>query len=111
MDSKKLSKKTCEACSKGTPALKGNELETLHRGLKEGWKIINTHHLEKEYTFKDFRDALAFVNKVGEIAEQEGHHPDIYLSWGKAKIQLWTHEINGLSENDFILAAKMDGLK
>ena len=105
---KKLSEKKCIPCSKGMPALRGDHLATLHKQLTSGWKIIDEHHLEKLYLFKDFREALAFVNKVGQIAEEEGHHPDIYLSYGKVNIQLWTHKMDGLSESDFILAAKCD---
>ena len=104
-----LSKKKCIPCSKGTPPLKGEQLKSFLKQL-QGWKIIDEHHLEKEYPFKDFKQALAFTNKVGALAEQEGHHPDIYLSWGLVKILLWTHKINGLSENDFIMAAKCDAL-
>lgn len=106
-----LSKKNCTPCKGGVPPLKGQQLEQFHRQLGESWKVIDEHHLEKEYVFKNFREALAFTNKVGEIAEQEGHHPDILLTYGKVKIQLWTHKINGLSESDFILAAKCDTIK
>lgn len=91
--------------------MKGESLAQLHRQLDEGWKVIDEHHLEKDYLFKNFREALDFTNKIGEIAEQEGHHPDIILSYGKVKIQLWTHKISGLSESDFILAAKCDKIK
>ena len=109
MDSScKLSNKTCVPCSKGTPPLKGRPLLELHKLLGNGWKVIEEHHLEKEYLFPDFSKALAFTNKVGAIAEQEGHHPDIFLAYGKVKIVLWTHKINGLSESDFVLAAKCD---
>ncbi len=103
-----LSEKNCTPCKGGVPPLKGEQLEQLHRQLGESWKVIDEHHIEKEYSFKNFREALAFTNNVGEIAEQEGHHPDIFLTYGKVKIQLWTHKINGLSESDFILAAKCD---
>jgi 4a-hydroxytetrahydrobiopterin dehydratase len=75
-----------------------------------GWQVVNDHHLEKNYPFPDFKTALDFVNRVGEIAEQEGHHPDLYLSWGKVGVKIWTHKIDGLTESDFILAAKMDHL-
>jgi 4a-hydroxytetrahydrobiopterin dehydratase len=91
--------------------LQGEALARLYRQLDNSWKIIEEHHLEKEYLFKDFKEALSFTNKVGEIAEHEGHHPDIHLSYGKVKIVLWTHKIDGLSENDFILAAKCDCAK
>jgi len=106
-----LSHKTCIPCSKGTTALKGEQLHHYHEKLEGGWHIVEEHHLEKTYPFRDFADALAFVNKVGEIAEKEGHHPDIHLSYGRVKIQFWTHKIDGLSESDFILAAKCDTIK
>lgn len=105
-----LSKKKCIPCSKGTPPLKEEALLRLYKELNPGWRITDEHHLEKIYPFKDFREALAFVNKVGEIAEEEGHHPDIHLSYGKVKVELWTHKIDGLSESDFILAAKCDNI-
>lgn len=103
-----LSKKNCIPCQKGVPPLKGKELNELHEQLEKGWKVVGEHHLEKEYVFKNFVDALAFTNKVGLLAEEEGHHPDLHLSYGKVKILLWTHKIDGLSESDFILAAKCD---
>lgn len=106
-----LTKKKCVPCQGGVPALKGEQITKLHSQLKSGWKIIQEHHLEKEYHFPDFRKALEFTNKVGELAEEEGHHPDILLSYGKVKISLWTHKMDGLSESDFILAAKCDQLK
>lgn len=105
-----LATKKCEPCEAGTSALRGVELRRLF-GRLEGWNLINEHHLEKEYLFKDFRQALDFVNRLGEVAEQEGHHPDIFLTWGKVKVTLWTHSVGGLSENDFILAAKADALR
>jgi 4a-hydroxytetrahydrobiopterin dehydratase len=103
-----LASKTCVPCRGGVPALKGSELDTLTRMLGGGWKVINEHHLEKNYAFPDFRQALDFTNRVGEVAEQQGHHPDIYLAWGKVIITVWTHAIDGLTESDFILAAKAD---
>lgn len=103
-----LSKKKCIPCQGGVPPLKSDKLMELHRQLGGHWKVIDEHHLEKEYLFKNFREALAFTNKVGAIAEEEGHHPDILLSYGKVKILLWTHKIDGLTESDFILAAKCD---
>lgn len=105
-----LSQMHCIPCKGGIPPLKGAELNTLTKKLGNDWKVINEHHLEKEYAFPNFRTALDFTNKVGEIAEVEGHHPDIYLGWGKVKITLWTHKIDGLTESDFILAAKADSL-
>jgi len=105
-----LSKKKCVPCQGGVPPLKGASLKEFHQQLSKDWKVIDEHHLEREYTFKNFRDALAFTNAIGAIAEEEGHHPDIFLSYGKVKIELWTHKINGLTESDFILAAKIEKL-
>jgi 4a-hydroxytetrahydrobiopterin dehydratase len=104
----KLADKKCTACQGGIPPLEGMELKTYSSQLEAGWHVVHEHHLEKEFHFNDFKEALAFTNKVGELAEQEEHHPDIQLSWGKVRIVLWTHKINGLSESDFILAAKID---
>lgn len=103
-----LLQKKCLPCSTGTVPLKGEALPRLLVELKEGWKVVDEHHLEKEYHFKDFLKGLEFTNAIGYLAEEEGHHPDILLSWGKVKITLWTHKIDGLSEADFILAAKCD---
>ena len=106
-----LAKKSCVPCKKGVLPLKGAAIRELLKGLDEGWQVVEDHHLEKEYTFLNFQEALNFANHIGELAEAECHHPDIYLSYGKLKIQLWTHKIDGLSENDFILASKCDLLK
>lgn len=105
-----LTKKTCTPCQGGIPPLKGEELNGYFHHLKGGWKIVDEHHLEKEFSFPDFKSALQFTNQVGDLAEQEGHHPDILLAYGKVKINLWTHKVNGLTESDFILAAKCDEL-
>lgn len=104
-----LTKKTCQPCRGGVPALKGSQLDPYYNQLK-GWRIIDEHHLQKEYAFSDFKDALAFANQIGALAEQEDHHPDILLSYGKIKIDIWTHKVDGLTESDFILAAKIDDL-
>lgn len=106
-----LTTRNCEPCEAGTPALKGEEMRRFYAQIDGNWTVVNEHHLEREYRFKDFREALGFVNRVGEVAEAEGHHPDIFLTWGKVRITLWTHSIGGLSENDFIVAAKIDGLR
>jgi 4a-hydroxytetrahydrobiopterin dehydratase len=106
-----LTKKNCRPCNSNESPLKGEALAKMRNELGDNWKVIEEHHLEKEYSFKDFKEALDFTNRVGEIAEQEGHHPDILLSWGKVKLQLWTHKIGGLSENDFIFAAKADAVR
>ena len=103
-----LAQETCIPCRSGVPPLKGEELDALKEKLGNGWQIINEHHLEKEYIFADFIQALDFTVKVGEVAENQGHHPDIYLAWGKVKLAIWTHKIDGLTESDFILAAKAD---
>ena len=91
------------------PALKGRNLESLCREVS-WWKVVTEHHITRTFTFPDFRKALDFVNRVGEVVEQQGHHPDILLAWGKAEVTLWTHKIDGLTESDFIMAAKIDRL-
>ena len=103
-----LAKKTCIPCKGGVPPLNGAKLDDLLEKLKNDWKIIKEHHLEKEYSFKNFKEALNFTIKVGELAENQGHHPDIFLAWGKVKLTIWTHKIDGLTESDFIFAAKAD---
>lgn len=105
---KELSKQKCVPCTRDATPLKGEALRAFQNGLGNGWKIIEEHHLEKEFTLKDFKSALDLTNDIGEVAEEEGHHPDIFLSWGKVKVKIWTHKIQGLSESDFILAAKCD---
>lgn len=106
-----LTNKRCRSCSQEEKPLKGEAIAKLRRELDDDWKVIGEHHLEKEYTFNDFKEALDFTNRVGAIAEKEGHHPDIFLGWGKVRLDLWTHNIDGLSENDFILAAKSDAAR
>lgn len=101
------SKKKCVPCSSSTPPLKGEELQREF-ALLEDWTLEGEKEIKKTYKFKDFKTALGFVNDVGKIAEEEGHHPDIELSWGKVVIHLSTHKIHGLSKNDFILAEKCD---
>jgi len=105
-----LAKRECIPCKEGVPPLKERELAELLDKLGEGWRVVAEHHLEKDYRFKDFRTALVFTNRVGELAETLGHHPDIHLSWGKVTLTIWTHKINGLTESDFIFAAKTDTL-
>lgn len=104
-----LSAQKCVPCEGGTLPLKGQELELMKKRLNSeapGWKVT-AKQLRKNYRFKDFATALDFVNKVGAVAEEAGHHPNIEFGWGFVSITLWTHAINGLSENDFILAAKL----
>lgn len=103
-----LASKTCVPCRGGIPPLEGGDLAKLHEQLEDGWAIVEDHHLSRTYTFPDFAEALAFVNLVGEIAEDQNHHPDIYLAWGKVRVDIWTHKIDGLHESDFILAARID---
>ena len=102
-----LTNKHCVPCRGGVPPLAGAALDDLKAQLA-GWEVVREHHLEKTYTFPDFQKALVFVNRAGAIAEQEGHHPDLHLSWGKVGVEIWTHKIDGLTESDFILAAKID---
>ena len=102
--------KECAACRGAVSALRGAELERLQGRLGHGWRVLEEHHLEKEFPFPDFKQALAFTNRIGDLAEQQNHHPDIYLSWGKVRVTLWTHKVNGLTESDFVLAAKIEGL-
>lgn len=103
----RLLEKSCVPCEGGVPALKGEELARLIPQVP-GWKVVADHHLVKVYTFRDFKTALDFVNRVGAVAESEGHHPDLYLTWGRVEVKIYTHKINGLTENDFILAAKIE---
>ena len=102
-----LAEKTCVPCKGGVPPLKGAALETLHRELPD-WDVIEEHHLCRTFRFPDFQKALDFVNRAGAIAEEQAHHPDILLAWGKAEVTIYTHKINGLTESDFVLAAKID---
>ena len=102
-----LAAEKCIPCRGGVPPLKGDELAALARQLGNGWRVVNEHHLEKEFAFRGFAEALAFTNRVGAVAEAAGHHPDIHLAWGKVRVTIWTHKIDGLSRSDFVLAAKI----
>jgi 4a-hydroxytetrahydrobiopterin dehydratase len=102
-----LASRQCVPCRGGVPPLTAEEIRPLLSQL-DGWQVVNEHHLRKEFKFGNFREALAFVNRVGELAEEQGHHPDICFGWGKVEVTIWTHKINGLTESDFILAAKID---
>jgi 4a-hydroxytetrahydrobiopterin dehydratase len=104
-----LADKTCVPCKGGIPPMKGLELTGILKHAPH-WNAVKEHHIVRTFTFPDFKQALGFVNRVGEVAEQQGHHPDILLTWGKVEITLWTHKIDGLSEGDFIMAAKIDRL-
>jgi 4a-hydroxytetrahydrobiopterin dehydratase len=104
-----LAERQCVPCRGGVPPLKGEEIEKLLSQL-DGWDVVEEHHLQKIYQSKNFRETLDFINRVGELAEEQGHHPDICFGWGKAEITIWTHKIDGLTESDFVLAAKIDNL-
>ncbi len=107
----KLAEKQCRACKGDEAPLQGEALEKLHDQLDEGWSVVDEHHLEKTYKFDDFRQALDFANRVGQVAEDQGHHPDIFLTYGEVKLQVWTHKVDGLTESDFIFAAKADNAR
>ncbi len=100
----------CMPCRGSVPPLKAKALDYFRKQLGEGWNLVGEHHIEKEFTRKDWREAVEFTNRIADLADREGHHPDILLTYGKVKVTLWTHKIDGLSENDFILAAKIDPL-
>ena len=108
--SEELAAKKCVPCRGGVPPLKGQKLAGIAQHLP-AWEVVEEHHLKRRFEFPDFRSALDFTVRVGEVAEQEGHHPDIYLAWGKVEVTIWTHKIDGLTESDFILAAKVERLR
>jgi 4a-hydroxytetrahydrobiopterin dehydratase len=105
-----LAARECVPCRGGVPPLEGEELDQMAEQLDNDWSVVEGHHLEKDFEFEDFRQALDFVNKIGELAEDIGHHPDIYLTYGEVGVTIWTHKIDGLAEADFIFAAKVDSL-
>ncbi|MCA1630382.1 MAG: 4a-hydroxytetrahydrobiopterin dehydratase [Acidobacteria bacterium] len=104
-----LASRKCVPCHGGVPRLRGDELAEFASRVP-AWEIVEEHHLRRRYKFSNFRDALAFVNRAGEVAENEGHHPDISFGWGYCDVTIYTHAIDGLSESDFILAAKIERL-
>jgi len=106
-----LASRECTPCRGGVPPLEGADLHRLADALGGGWQVVDGHHLEKTYRFANFVDALAFTNRVGELAERYDHHPDIELSWGRVTLRIWTHTIDGLNEADFVWAAKADQLE
>ncbi|MDT8437139.1 MAG: 4a-hydroxytetrahydrobiopterin dehydratase [Gemmatimonadota bacterium] len=108
--SDRLAARHCEPCRGGVPPLQGEELRRLADELGGAWEVVDGHHLRKRFEFSDFVSALGFVNRVGALAEEEGHHPDLHLSWGQVDVEIWTHAIDGLTESDFILAARIDRL-
>lgn len=103
-----LANRKCIPCQGEVPALRGRDLTVLSNQLGNGWRCVEEHHIEKRFEFPDFRQALAFTNRVGALAEQQKHHPNFYLAWGKVILTLWTHKVDGLTESDFIFAAKVD---
>ncbi|TWT45962.1 putative pterin-4-alpha-carbinolamine dehydratase [Phycisphaerae bacterium RAS1] len=105
-----LAQRKCVPCQGGTPPLLPEASRTLQSQLGGGWQVQQNHHLEKTFAFPDFVSALKFVNRAGEVAEAEGHHPDVFLAWGKVGFKIWTHKIDGLTESDFVLAAKIERL-
>jgi len=106
-----LASRDCVPCKGGVPPLAGEALRALQGELGGGWEVVDGHHLAKEYRFKNFVQALAFTNRIGEMAEAQGHHPDIHLAWGRVRLEIWTHKIDGLTESDFVWAAKADRLE
>ncbi len=105
-----LSSSKCTPCSDGAEPLQTDEFEDYSEEIDPEWDIVNGHHLERKFDFEDFQEALEFVNRVGEIAEEEGHHPNIEFTWGEATVKFYTHKIDGLHENDFIMASKVDDI-
>jgi 4a-hydroxytetrahydrobiopterin dehydratase len=108
MSKRDLASMVCAPCKGGVPPFTREQIEPYLADLDNDWRVVDDHHLEKEFTFKNFREALDFTNRVGELAEEIGHHPDVYLAWGKVKLTIWTHKIDGLHESDFVFAAKTD---
>jgi 4a-hydroxytetrahydrobiopterin dehydratase len=104
-----IASRKCVPCHGGVPRLRGEELERFAAQVAS-WEVVAEHHLRRRWEFVNFRAALEFVNRVGEVAEAEGHHPDVSFGWGYCELTIYTHAIDGLSESDFILAAKIDGL-
>ena len=102
-----LADRQCVPCKGGVPPLSGDEIAPL-LGQLGGWNVVDGHHLEKQYKLKNFVEALELVNRISAIAEEQSHHPDIFLAWGRVTVTIWTHKINGLTESDFIFAAKCD---
>jgi len=104
-----LADQDCVACRGGEPPMAANEVGLLLPEI-DGWQAPRNHHLTKTFKFPDFKAALAFVDRVGAMAEQQNHHPDLHLSWGRVTVEIWTHKIDGLTESDFVFAAKCDRL-
>jgi len=105
-----LSDKKCVPCEGGVLPLNPEEVAELKKSLSAGWIVLENIRIKKEFSFVNFKHTMDFVNRVANLAEEEGHHPDMHVYYGKVIIEFWTHAINGLSENDFIMAAKIDKL-
>ena len=103
-----LADNQCVPCRGGVPPLPRERIDALLKELEAGWKLNAAGHLLRDFEFRDFAAALAFANRVGAIAEREGHHPDLHVAWGRCGVEIWTHKIDGLTESDFYLAAKAD---
>jgi 4a-hydroxytetrahydrobiopterin dehydratase len=103
-----LADKSCEPCRGGVPPLTADGIAPLAAQLDDAWSVVDHHHLHRQYDFPDWKQAQAFVNVIGDLAESEGHHPDLQLGWGKVVVELHTHKIDGLAEADFVLAAKIE---
>jgi 4a-hydroxytetrahydrobiopterin dehydratase len=103
-----LADQKCVPCRGGVPPMERDKAEAMLSQLEEGWSLNSEGHLEKSYAFKNFAAAMDFANRVAEVAEAEGHHPDLHVSWGKCRVEVWTHKIDGLTESDFFFAAKAD---
>jgi len=102
-----LADRQCVPCQGGVPALRADQIGPLLAEL-DGWSVPENHHLQKTYRVKDFAQALELVNRIGALAEEQNHHPDLYLAWGLVEVKIWTHKIDGLTESDFVFAAKCD---
>ncbi len=105
-----LTKRKCKPCEGGVPKLSITEIQDYQQGLKEPWEVEDEMKIVKTFKFKDYPEVIGFVNKVADLAEQESHHPVMHVFFSVVIVELWTHAILGLSENDFILAAKIDEL-
>lgn len=104
-----LASRTCEACRSDTPPMQREEINELSPQIPD-WEVVEDHHLRRTFKFKNFREALDFVNRVGELAEEQGHHPELHFGWGHVELEIWTHKIDGLTQSDFVFAAKVDRL-
>ena len=105
---KDLASRTCFACEGGTPPMTHDEIVKYQKEVSEQWEVVNDHSIKRKFRFKDFKEAMKFVNDVADIANHEGHHPDFYILYNIVDLELYTHAVKGLSENDFIMAAKID---